>query len=232
MESSSDSTPRGRRRINLVLGTLALLFLGFGALVFADVWGRAPRRQAIPLVDAKFLETTPWRRTFADLIAAKEDLSDYDCYACHEKAKPPPIRFDANQKIIIPKEHANIVMGHGSHDRNNLCYNCHNEANLLTVQVRDGRELKLSDSVPLCGSCHGPTYRDWEAGAHGRMSGHWDRRAGEFTRLACANCHDPHAPRIPTREPAPGPHTLHASDTGANHPAVAAPVAPAAATQH
>ena len=50
-----------------------------------------------------------------------------------------PIKFDANHKIIIPKEHKNIEMGHGSHDRNNLCYNCHNEQNLLTFQARDGR---------------------------------------------------------------------------------------------
>lgn len=202
--------PYARERSAIVLGAVTLLFLGLGALMFADAWGRPAPRAKIAPVDAKFLETTPWRRTFADLIAAKEDLSDFDCYACHEKAKPPPIRFDANQKIIIPKEHANIAMGHGSHDRNNLCYNCHNEANLLTVQVRDGRELKLSDSVPLCGSCHGPTYRDWEAGAHGRTSGYWQRTAGKPVRLACANCHDPHAPRIPTREPAPAPHSLRA----------------------
>lgn len=211
-----------------MLAGVTLLFLGLSAALLADAWGRPAVRPKIAPVDSKFLETTPWRRTFADLIAAKEDLSDFDCYACHEKAKPPPIRFDANQKIVIPKEHANIVMGHGSHDRNNLCYNCHNEANLLTVQVRDGRELKLSDSVPLCGSCHGPTYRDWEAGAHGRTSGYWLRTQGNITRLACANCHDPHAPRIPTREPAPAPHTLHATFS------FSAPVRPAVAheTKH
>jgi hypothetical protein len=212
MDPSSDVPRRGNGRINAVLGTLALLFLALGALLVADLWGKPPRRQNIALVDAKFLETTPWRQTFADLIAAKEDLSDFDCYACHDKKKPGTLRFDENHKIVIPKEHKNIVMGHGSHDRNNLCFNCHNELNLLTVQVRDGRELKLSDSVPLCGSCHGPTYRDWEAGAHGRTNGHWDRAMGAIIRLACANCHDPHSPRIPTRAPAPGPHTLHAND--------------------
>jgi hypothetical protein len=222
MDPSTERTPQGQRRVNTVLGVVVLVFLGLGALLVADLWGKPPRAQNIPLVDQTFLETTPWRQTFADLIAAKEDLSDYDCYACHEKDKPPPIRFDANHKIIIPKEHSNIVMGHGSHDRNNLCYNCHAEANLLTVQVRDGRELKLSDSTPLCGSCHGPTYRDWEAGAHGRTSGHWDRNRGETVRLACASCHDPHAPRIPTRPAAPGPHTLHSGDAV---PPAAQPVA-------
>lgn len=196
------------RRTNLLLAVLAVGFVGLAALLVGNLWGRPAAPPKLPLIDPALLDRAPWRRTFADLIAAKEDLSDFDCYACHDKKEPPPIRFDANHKIVIPKEHANIKMGHGSHDRNNLCYNCHNESNLLTVQVRDGRELKLSDSTPLCGSCHGPTYRDWEAGAHGRTNGYWKRLQGPIERLACANCHDPHAPRIPGRAPAPGPHTL------------------------
>jgi hypothetical protein len=203
---------RNGARTNLWLGGLTAGFLGLGALFLANVWGHPVPRPAIPLVDRKFLETTPWRQTYADLVKAKEDLSDYDCYGCHEKNKPPPIRYDANQKIMIPKEHADIVMGHGSHDRNNLCYNCHNEQNLLTLQVRDGREVKFDNIPPLCGSCHGPTYRDWEAGAHGRISGSWNHsKETDFTRLSCASCHNPHAPHIPTREPAPGPHPLRAA---------------------
>ena len=201
-------------RTNLVLAGLGVFFAGLAVLlvVGSGLWGRVPAKTAIPLVDVKFLETTPWRRSYADMLAAKEDMSDFDCYGCHEKNKPPPIRYDANQKIIIPKEHSDIKMGHGSHDRNNLCYNCHNEANLVTLQVRDGRELKFDNSPPLCGSCHGPTYRDWEAGAHGRISGHWNTKAGPSPRLACVNCHNPHAPRIPTRAPAPGPHQLYETD--------------------
>src|SRR3954468_2518392 len=130
---SSSAEKRAARTRRLLAG-LAGGFLGLAALFVANLWGHPPPRQDIPPVDASFLETTPWRRTYADLKAAKEDLSDYDCYGCHEKNKPPPIRFDANQKIVIPKEHENIVMGHGSHDRNNLCYNCHNEQNLVTLQ--------------------------------------------------------------------------------------------------
>jgi hypothetical protein len=206
----STQPPRARRgaRTNQLLAGVGILFVSLAALFVADIWGRPPARREIPLVDVSFLESKPFRRSYANLVAAKEDMSDYDCYTCHEKAKPWPIRFDANQKIIIPKEHANIVMGHGSHDRNNLCSNCHNEANLLTLQVRDGRELKFDNIPPLCGSCHGPTYRDWDSGAHGRTSGHWDLTKGEAQRLACVNCHDPHAPQIPTLAPAPGPHGL------------------------
>jgi len=190
-------------------GALLSVFLTLAALFFSDALGHPPAPPAIPLVDTNFLDTATVRRSYADLVKAKEDLSDFDCYACHEKGKPPPLRFDTNQNLIVPKEHADIVMGHGSHGRNNNCFNCHNETNLLLLQPRDGRELKFSDSPLLCGSCHGPTYRDWEAGAHGRISGYWDRSLGPPQRKQCVNCHNPHAPPFPSRKPAPGPHLLH-----------------------
>ena len=203
-----ESKTNSGARTAYALGGVAAAFLGLAVLLLANLWGHPPAKSQIPLVDPAFLETTPWRRTYADLVKAKEDLSDYDCYGCHEENTPPPLRFDDKGKLLIPSEHANIVMGHGTHDRNNLCFNCHNEANLLTLQIRDGTTVKFDNIPPLCGSCHGPTYRDWEAGAHGRTSGYWDRSQGPATRLACANCHDPHAPRIPTRAPAPPPHPL------------------------
>jgi len=208
MENSSPPSGKNIGPTNLLLAGLALAFAALAALFIADLWGHPPVRKKIPPVDRAFLEATPWRRTYGDLVKAKEDLSDYDCYGCHEKTKPPPIRFDASQKIIVPKEHADIATGHGSHDRNNLCYNCHNEQNLVTLQVRDGRTVRFDNIPPLCGSCHGPAYRDWEAGAHGRISGYWDHGRGGSVRLSCANCHDPHAPEIPARQPAPGPHAL------------------------
>jgi len=218
MPSLSDRPPGSNgTRTNFLLAALGAGFAALALMLVANLWGRPPLPQKIPLVDAKFLEKTPWRQSYANLAVAKEDLSDFDCYACHEKNKPPPIVFDENHKIVIPKEHKNIEMGHGSHDRNNLCYNCHNEANILTFQARDGRELKFDQSTPLCGSCHGPTYRDWEAGAHGRTSGHWNPALGKTDRLDCVNCHDPHAPRIPTRPPAPGPYTLHRALANPSH---------------
>ncbi len=80
---------------------------------------------------------------------------------------------------------------------------------LTLLQTRDGRKVSFSNSQLLCGSCHGPTYRDWEAGAHGRTSGYWDRSLGPIDRKICANCHNPHSPHFPGRKPAPGPHLLH-----------------------
>src|SRR3954471_9939291 len=98
-------TPASRqgRRTNSLLVGLTLGFAGMAALFVANVWGHPAPRAVISPVDKTFLETTPWRQPYPALVGAKENLSDYDCYGCHEKNKLPPIRYDANQKIIIPK---------------------------------------------------------------------------------------------------------------------------------
>lgn len=199
----------GLARTSLVLWCLAAAFGALTAAFLLGSWGQPEPLRPIPLVDTNFLDTATVRRSYADLARAGEDLSDFDCYLCHEKDHPPPLRFDENHKLVVPDEHADIVMAHGRHDRNNNCYNCHNEANLERFQTRDGRELTFAQSTALCGSCHGPTLRDWEAGAHGRTSGYWNRERGAADRKDCVNCHNPHAPRFPPRPPAPGPNPLH-----------------------
>jgi hypothetical protein len=193
----------------MVLVVLAAALFAL-AVKFAARGGASSAMPAkIPLVETQFLDTATIRKSYAELIRTKADLSDFDCYACHEKGKPPVLRFDAQQNIVVPKEHEDVVMGHGSHNRNNNCFNCHDEQNLELLQTRDGRHVKLAESPALCGSCHGPTYRDWEAGAHGRTGGYWERAAGAIKRQICVDCHNPHRPKIPPRKPAPGPHLLH-----------------------
>jgi len=193
---------------SLVLTGVVAVFLALSVAFVLNLWGRLAPLPPIPPVESWVTNTATVRTNLAELIRLKADLSDFDCYGCHEKKKPPQLRFDANHNLVVPEEHKDIVMGHGRHNRNNLCYNCHDEANLELVQTRDGRELKLSESTPLCGSCHGPTYRDWDAGAHGRTSGFWDRQLGPPDRKDCVACHNPHSPAFPPRKPGPGPHPL------------------------
>jgi uncharacterized CHY-type Zn-finger protein len=196
-------------RANLVLAGVTLVFTGLAVLLFANLWGQPAQRPDIPRVDPALINPAPSYASYDDLVQSGGDVAMYSCYICHEQSAPPKLKFDEHQRVIVPEVHANIVMGHGTHNRNNHCYNCHNEANLETFHIRDGRDLPLSNSPALCGSCHGPTYRDWEAGAHGRISGYWDRTKGPAQRLLCVNCHNPHSPAIPARKPAPGPHSLH-----------------------
>jgi hypothetical protein len=192
---------------------LILLAISFCALTLAflrNLWGHPPMLPPIALVSVEFTNTATVRRSYAERVRAKDDVSEFDCYGCHEPKKPPVLRFDTNHNIVLPKEHEDLVMGHGRHNRNNNCFNCHNETNLVVLQTRDGRELKLSEPTALCGSCHGPTYRDWELGIHGRTSGYWDRQLGPADRKSCVSCHNPHSPAFPSRPPAPGPHHLRA----------------------
>src|SRR5215471_837024 len=196
-----NGSPKG----SSVLALLSLTFLGLGAVFYFDVLGRPEKSPLIPLVDTNFISTATARMSAADLTRSGGDVSGLDCYACHEKNKPLKLKLDAEGNVVVPKEHEDIVMAHGRHHRNNNCFNCHDETNLELLQTRDGRQLKLVDSPALCGSCHGPTYRDWEGGVHGRTSGFWKRELGPIDRKVCTSCHNPHSPPFPQRQPAPKP---------------------------
>ena len=113
-------------KTSVTLISLAVGFLALTVSFLSHDSGQQPYLYPIPLVDTNFLDTATVRRSYVDLARAGADLSDFDCYICHEKGKPPPLRYDPNQNLIIPKEHSDIVMGHGSHGRNNNCFNCHN----------------------------------------------------------------------------------------------------------
>jgi cytochrome c7-like protein len=119
------------------------------------------------------------------------------------------LHYNTNGNLVLPKEHQDLNIRHGRNNRNNNCFNCHSTTNMEMLLTRDGRLLKIEQSTLLCANCHGPTYRDWEVGVHGRMSGFWNRSAGAVTRQDCVSCHDPHNPEFPSRKPAPGPHPLH-----------------------
>ncbi|MEW6161513.1 MAG: cytochrome c3 family protein [Verrucomicrobiota bacterium] len=193
----------------LVLAGWAGVFLGAAAAFRADLWGRPEPLPAIPLVDPAFTNTTTVRLSAAELIKSGEDTSGFDCYACHDKKEPPDLHIDAQGLVVLPKEHEDLVMRHGRSNRNMNCYNCHDRDNLDKLKTRDGKLFSFEESTQLCASCHGPTYRDWEIGVHGRVSGYWNRDLGSASRKECASCHHPHAPAFPEVKPAPGPHPLH-----------------------
>ena len=199
----------GAAKSRAVLTALSLSFIGLGVAFYFDLWGHPAPPPGLALVDTNFISMATARQSAADLVRSGGDTSGLECYVCHERNKPLKLKLDGEGNVVVPKEHEDIVMAHGRHHRNNNCFNCHDETNLELLQTRDGRQLKLVDSPALCGSCHGPTYRDWEAGVHGRTSGYWNRELGPIDRKACASCHNPHSPPFPPRQPAPGPHLLH-----------------------
>jgi predicted CXXCH cytochrome family protein len=192
-----------------VVTFLTAAFLALGVRLYLNLWGHPAVARPIPLVDTNFIRHSHGTNVGGRPYAHRGDTSGLECYTCHEKNKPLKLKLNAEGNVIVPKEHDDIVMAHGRHNRNNNCFNCHDETNLELLQTRDGRHLKIVESPALCGSCHGPTYRDWEAGVHGRTSGYWKRELGPIERKVCTSCHNPHSPPFPSRPPAPQPHLLH-----------------------
>jgi hypothetical protein len=194
---------------SLVLTGLTVVFVGLAIAFYFDLWGRPVALVPVPPTAPEFTNTATVRMSAAELFRTDGDTSGMACYSCHDAKKPVVVNLDTNGNIVLPEEHRDLVLRHGRSNRNNHCFNCHDPKNLEVLRAHEGQAFKLTESSRLCGSCHGPTYRDWEVGIHGRTSGFWDRQLGAIVREDCTSCHDPHAPAFPPMKPGPGPHRLH-----------------------
>lgn len=139
-----------------------------------------------------YLDRTPPRQTKGlDLLKLGWT---YNCMECH-KLLQPKWRYD---RPMV--EHENIKLQHGN---NRFCLNCHHPTNRNAFVDYDGSEIAEADVVLMCAKCHGPIYRDWQAGVHGRKNGYWNPAKGPQTRLRCIQCHDPHQPAFQPMKPLP-----------------------------
>jgi hypothetical protein len=196
---------RADAKASLGLTSLMVLFLGLAGAFWLELWGRPVLPAPLAPVDPEFTNTATVRLSAAELFRTDGDTSGLACYTCHDQKKPVTVHLDANNNVILPEAHRDLVMVHGRNNRNNHCFNCHDARNLEMLRPHEGQSFKVTESSRFCGTCHGPSYRDWELGVHGRVSGHWDRQRGEVVRQDCTSCHDPHAPAFPSMKPGPGP---------------------------
>ncbi len=130
----------------------------------------------------------------------------YNCMECHKLLKA---RWNYDRPMV---EHKDIRLDHGN---NRFCLNCHHPTNRNAWVDYDGAEIAQANVVQLCAKCHGTTYRDWNAGVHGRQNGHWDEAKGDKTKLRCIQCHDPHSPKFQAMKPLP-PLTYPSRAAGAD----------------
>lgn len=135
--------------------------------------------------------------------------SRMNCAACHLESEARELEWDDDGNVIVPPAHRQEYLRHGENKQNNDCFNCHDKENMARLTRRDGSKLELTESSLLCAGCHGPTYRDWNAGIHGRTSGYWRSSSDERDRKGCTSCHDPHSPAFPKMIPGPAPNPLH-----------------------
>jgi len=131
----------------------------------------------------------------AILIPVEAVTSDYfPCNDCHSELEPNPLRRE------LVEMHDDIIFDHDSENR--WCLACHNTVDLDSLVLAGGKLLGFNESFKLCGQCHGPKYRDWKLGIHGKRTGNWN---GEKQYLLCVHCHDPHSPKIKSVQPMPPP---------------------------
>ncbi len=216
------------KRLSTVLGTvsLALLLLGIGlgwSRSHAASTSTVPARLALKLPEVvrtntsvpvvgsardTHLDRTPPRQTTGlDLVKLGWT---YNCMECHKLLEA---KWHYDRPMV---EHETIQLQHG---QNRFCLNCHHATNRNAFVDYDGSEIKEEDVVSLCAKCHGPTYRDWQSGVHGRRNGYWNKEMGEQTRLRCIQCHDPHQPKFRPMKPlAPLRYPARAANSASNDP--------------
>jgi hypothetical protein len=125
----------------------------------------------------------------------------YRCSDCHNIIPSPEERYHT------PTQHKEVVLRHGI---NNSCFNCHHRTHRDAFVDDLGNQIPWNQPQLVCAKCHGPVYRDWQHGSHGRTNGYWDTSRGPQTRRKCIECHDPHHPPFPAMRAAPAPRTLRA----------------------
>lgn len=173
-------------------------------VMYLDLWGHLATAAPIPLVNASKVAPVTVRTVGTEL--RRRDTGEA-CHECHSDMERPD-----KDPVLDVEEHKR----HLNHGRNKRCFNCHQSDPKKRDQFidDDGSPIPYGEVVRLCARCHGPHYRDWKAGAHGRRNGYWDTTRGEQRPQLCIACHDPHSPHFTTLAALPGPNTLHDGPMG------------------
>lgn len=144
-------------------------------------------------------DARPLRQPLRDPPVTRIGGFERHCMECHRLF---PSAEETARRLT---QHTHIRLDHGLNDR---CFNCHDREDRNRLTLRGGTTILYAEAARLCAKCHGPTYRDWERGMHGRTNDYWDATRGVPRRLRCVECHDPHAPAFARMKPLPGPRTL------------------------
>jgi hypothetical protein len=195
------ATPERMTRIGNVVVDVVLI-VGFLGLAAWFLRGSPPVEippAVSPAIPARAISPAPVRNAQFGTPVVTIGGFERPCMDCHrlfESREETPRRLT---------QHRDIVLDHGLNDR---CFNCHDREDRNRLALRGGRTVAYSNVPRLCAKCHGPTYRDWQLGMHGKSLGQWNPRSPGQRRLQCSECHDPHAPAFAPMRPLPGPNTL------------------------
>jgi hypothetical protein len=116
------------------------------------------------------------------------------CASCHANRASNP---EIGSGKALQEFHQGLHYAHGTLK----CSSCHNPDDYNSLRLAEGRTLPFTEVQTLCAQCHASQANDYQHGAHGGMSGHWDLSRGPRQRKGCIDCHDPHAPAFPEMVP-------------------------------
>ncbi len=147
----------------------------------------------VRVLEGNVFDTTPVRGAFEPLRLRRSGF-EYKCAECHTD-------LGLSKKRGFPEAEHKKILAEFDHGLNTQCLSCHNRADRNSYIDHDGTALPSDNPSRLCAKCHGPTYREWQVGIHGRQNGYWDKKQGARTKLVCVQCHDPHNPAFPLMKP-------------------------------
>lgn len=202
------------KKSNAQHSSLAGYFVGIGFLVVAGGLLAMDRQVDIPLIEkpavrAEQIIPGAFRVAMTDPPIVNLGTYDQRCNDCHSL-----FENKRNQSRALT-QHTDIVLEHGA---NNACLNCHDNDNRDKLTLRGGGTVGYDQVELLCAQCHGPVYRDWQNGTHGKIIGYWNTDLGEAHKLKCSECHDPHHPAYQPMAPLPGPNTLRMGEQHTKDP--------------
>ncbi len=189
-------TPAHARTAGFLIGPV---FLVLAIIMFLGSRSTEVPAAATPEFDRALLRVEPRRTIMGDPPTTVIAGFDQRCNACHKLFESTP---GGTSPLV---QHSQIVLNHGI---NNSCANCHAKEDRERLVLLDGSSIPYAEAEMLCRQCHGPVYRDWTLGTHGKTVGSWEVGSSDAYRLKCTECHDPHSPRFEAIEPLPGPNSL------------------------
>ncbi|UCD76585.1 MAG: hypothetical protein JSV91_06605 [Phycisphaerales bacterium] len=182
---------------------IAVCFLALaGWFLFGPASASFPRTESA-VIAASDITIDPVRTVQTDQPVVKIAGFEMHCMNCHGLFESRP---ETARRLT---QHQHIVLDHGLNDR---CFNCHDNEQRDMLALRGSKKIPYKQVARLCAKCHGPTYRDWQQGMHGKALLRWDPDDPGRRPLRCSECHDPHAPAFDPLRPLPGPNTLRMGD--------------------
>lgn len=158
----------------------------------AVLWWGDPYEGTVPMGEMNIEADYSHAEAVVKPRSAKMTLLPICGVACHNGTYPAPPKDKNPRKLtqmhldLVP-DSLNLQHGRGAI----WCLDCHDAKTRNKFTDNFGGLIDFDQPQKLCGKCHGPIYRDWREGIHGKRIGSWETK-GKKRWFVCTECHNPH----------------------------------------